>query len=732
MAASGLTLPKAPLHAISRSRLLARIDGSGADTVSVVAGPGYGKTTLLRAWVEHDPRPSAWVTLDDRDNDPAVLLADLAVALDRVDPSVREALMRLAKSSSQAPANRVRQLMRSLDGLSEPAIIVLDDLHLAGNHKALDTISALVERAPHGWAVALASREVPDLPLPRLRATDRLLELSDRDLAMDDHETAQLVRAAGLDLPDEAITLIQRRTEGWAIAIQLAIASIREKDDPIEAVSSFGGDDRLISEYVRDELLRSLPKRQLRFMRRTAILHQLTPALCDAVVGSKGSASLLAQLDRTNSLVVPFSEGAGGFRYHQLLREVLLAELHRTEPDLVPKLNRRAASWSEANGLPDEAIAYSQAAFDVQGAARLVCSVTRRYLSLGRLQTLERWLSWFDEDALIKYPPLAVTTAWGHAFIGDEDPVRWLRIAEDISFDGAMPDGSSSYEAAVALLRAALCPDGPQEMVADVARAAEMGRASNEWRVFHHLLAGEAALLVGETERARALFHEAAEVGGPAQAGGHVMALSELAAMSANAGEWDEADRWIGRAQKVAIAYGLGDILLQPLMFAVSALVLARQGKPDLARRALMEAQRLRMNSPFAIPSSSIRGRIMMARAYLALSDVEGARTIVAEARDFQARRPDIGTLADDLNEVENATHQLHGPGKSGPASLSVAELRVLALLPTHLSFRRIGERLFVSNNTVKTQAMSIYRKLGVSSRAEAVERAGALGLLDL
>ncbi len=235
---SGLTLPKAHIHTIPRKRLLALIDESGADIVSVIAGPGYGKTTLLRAWAERDPRPSAWVTLDDRDNDPAVLLADLAFALDRIDPSVHETLMRLAKSSSQALANRVRQLMRSLDGLSEPAIIVLDDLHLAGNHKALDIISALVERAPLGWAVALASREVPDLPLPRLRATDRLLELSDRDLAMDDHETAQLVRAAGLDLPDEAITLIQRRTEGWAIAIQLAMASIREKDDPIEAVSS--------------------------------------------------------------------------------------------------------------------------------------------------------------------------------------------------------------------------------------------------------------------------------------------------------------------------------------------------------------------------------------------------------------------------------------------------------------------------------------------------------------
>ena len=700
--------------------------------MSVIAGPGYGKTTFLRAWAELDPRPTAWITLDDRDNDPAVLFADLAFALDRIDPSEHEALMRLAKLSSRAQAHRVRELMRSIDGLGEPAIIVLDDLHLVSNHVALDIVSALVERAPLDWTVALASRQTPELPLPRLRATGRLLELSDQDLAMDNDETAQVVRAAGLDLPDHTIALIQRRTEGWALAINLAMTSIRERDDPIDAVSVFGGDDRLISEYVWDELLRNLPKRHFRFMTRTAILHGLTPSLCDAVVGSKGSAALLAELERSNSLVMPLSGAAGEFRYHQLLRDVLLAELHRVEPDLVPELNRRAASWSEANDLPEDAIAYAQAASDVHRAARLVCSLTRRYLSLGRLPTLERWLSWFDENDLIAYPPLAIATAWCHAFIGDEDPVRWLRIAEDNSFEGRMPDGSSSYEAAVAMLRAALCPDGPHEMDADVARSAEMGRASNEWRVFHRLLAGEAALLLGEPERARALFHEAAEVASPAQAGGHAMALSELAAMSADAGEWDEADRWIRRAQEVATGYGLGDILLQPLMFAVSALVLTRQSQPDLARKALVEAQKLRVNSSSAIPSASIRARSMMARAYLALSDVEGARTILAEARDFQARRPDIGTLADDLDELENAIRRLRGQGRSGPESLSVAELRVLAFLPTYLSFRQIGERLFVSNNTVKSQAMSIYHKLGVSSRAEAVERAAELGFLDL
>jgi LuxR family maltose regulon positive regulatory protein len=219
---------------------------------------------------------------------------------------------------------------------------------------------------------------------------------------------------------------------------------------------------------------------------------------------------------------------------------------------------------------------------------------------------------------------------------------------------------------------------------------------------------------------------------GPAQVGGHVMALSELAAIAAEDGTWDEASDWISRARSLATSQGLGDIILQPLMFAVSALVLARQGEPDLARKELIEAQKLRATSSFAIPSFSIRGRLMMARAYLALSDIDGARTALAEAREFQARRPKIGTLADALDEVEDEIRNARDSGMSGPTSLSAAELRVLALLPTHLSFRQIGERLFVSNNTVKSHAMSIYRKLGVSSRSEAVERSAELGLLDL
>ena len=709
---------------------MTRIETSGADVVAVIAGPGYGKTTLLKELAERGSRPVAWLSLDARDDDPAVLLSDLAFALDRVSVLDAALLLRLTRSSARVPVTRVRELTRSMERFGEPVLLVLDDVHLLESLGSLDIVSMLIDHVPAGWMVALASRWTPDVSLPRLRASGRLFEVGARDLALDDAETAELVRGVHPDLPADAVEMIRQRTEGWPAAVYLATVSIRDHADPSEAASRFTGDDRVISDYVRDELLRGLPARHLRFMRRTSILRELKPGLCDAVTGWKGSAALLVELERSNPFVVRVVEHPDRCRYHQLFRDVLHSELRRTEPDLIPELFRRASAWSEANGLPEDAIAYAQQGGHVEDAARVVCSVGRLYVSRGRLGTVGRWLGWFDESAMLSYPPLAVMTTWYHAFGGDADPGHWLRLAEAGSFDGPMPDGSSSLDAAVALVRAALCQDGPERMQADVDLAAGSGSPASDWRVVHRVIAGEAALLRGDADRARVLFHEGIELAGPLQPSGHVMALSELAAMALEEDAWDEAGRWVERARAVAASTGLGDVLLQPLVFAVSALVRARLGDPDGARRDLIEAQKLRATSSFAIPSFSIRGRLMMARAYLALGDVEGARTVMTEARSFRSRRSHIGTLAGALDAVDDEIRRVRGPGRSGPASLSAAELRVLVLLPTHLSFRQIGERLFVSNNTVKSHAMSIYHKLGVSSRSEAIERSVELGLL--
>jgi LuxR family maltose regulon positive regulatory protein len=609
-----------------------------------------------------------WLSLDASGDDAAVLLADLATALHRISPLDDALLRRLTVTGSRQPAQRVRLLTRHMEQVDRPVLVVLDDLQFLSSHGALDTVSGLIDRLPRGWTLAFASRTMPDLHLARLRASGRLLELTEHDLAMDGEETRRVVTSADLDLPEATIELISHRTEGWPVAIYLAVLSIQQRRDPDETASELG-QDRLIADYVRDELLRDVPARHRRFMTRTSILDELSPDLCDHVVGTGGSAALLTALERSNAFVVPLVGRPGSHRYHHLFREVLREELRRREPDLVPELYRRAMTWCEAQGRPDEAIGYANEGGHAGDAARLVCTVVRRYASLGRFETLGRWLGWFDEDAVRAYPPLGVAAGWYHAFLGDEEPIRWLRLAEAGTFDGPTPDGSSSFEASVALLRAALCLNGPERMREDVRIAAALGSPTSEWRVVHHLLAGEAALLLGETERARTVFIEGVELAGPAQPGGHVMLLSELAAIAADEGAWDEAERYVGRARSLAAEYGLGDVIVQPLTYAVSALVAIHHGDVDAARAALLGAQRLRATSSFAIPSFSIRGRLAMARAYLALSDVDAARTVLREARDFQARRPNIGTLATALNEAEEEVLRARGRGASGPTT---------------------------------------------------------------
>ena len=514
------------------------------------------------------------------------------------------------------------------------------------------------------------------------------------------------------------------------MAIYLATLSIRDRADPDWAASRFGGDDRLITDYVRDELLRKLSSRDLRFMMRTSILEDLEPALCDAVTRTTGSARFLERLSRTNPLVSPLLDQPGWAidttsssercprrtrkqRTRPAPRAARASDaVVRSSPTIGRRSALRAVVWRHSRSRSDRVrIAPDLHRDRTSGDRGPHAGLVRRRRGVG-------------------LSPLALSQGFYHLFAGDVDPVRWLRIAETSGFEGPMADGSGPFEAGVAILRAALCIDGPDQMAADLVLASPLGEPTNDWRVFHHILAAEAALALHQTDRARAILDTVVEFAGPTHNTGHLMALSQLAAIAVEEGQWDEASRQIGRAQSLQRSLGLGENMLAPLMFAVSALILAHQGDPDLAARELVEAQKVRILSSVAIPHIVIRSRVMMARAYLSLSDVGGARTVIAEARGVQSHRPNIGALADSIDEIDQQVRSRRDAGGVSSTSLSTAELRVLALLPTHLSFKQIGDRLFVSNNTVKSHAMSIYHKLGVRSRSQAVERADELGLL--
>jgi LuxR family maltose regulon positive regulatory protein len=726
-----LTLPPIREGSIDRARALDQLRGLGYGVAALVAPPGYGKTTLLTKWAHDGDRTCAWVTLDERDDDPAILLSDLAFAIDRIH-AIEPALMwRLTRSTTFAPATLIGSLAASLASWGRPFALVLDDMHVVQQLTALDVIAAFAERLPPNGVMAFAARERPELPLGRLRSEGRLLELGPTDLAMDTTEAKNLLRSAGLEFPDEAVNILRERTEGWPAGLSLAALSIRGHADPIVAARTFLGGDRFISDYVRGEMMARIPRDQHLFLVRTSVLNALTPSLCDAVVKAKGSGLILDQLERSIGFLVPMGADREWYRYHQLFREVLLSELQRNEPELVPELHRRAAVWLEANDYPEDAIEHLLMAEELLEAARIVCSIARPYVATGRLRTIERWMAAFDDETVSAYPPLAVAKGWIAALRGEEGAVRWLQVAETSEFEDRMPDGTATLESAVVILRALMCKDGVEGMIRDASRARELEGPRSLWRVAVLDLLGEALLLAGRTREAEDALQEAVDIAGPTQASGAALALAQLAAIAAGQADWDRARTRVERAQALLDEAGVGDFGIQILTRAMSAMLWQRRGEPVRAREELTRAHRLRAESSSAIPWLGIRARIVMARVHAALSDVAGARTVLLEAREIQRRRPDIGVLAVQLDEVEGLVAALQADVSVGATSLTASELRVLTLLPSHLSFREIGERFSVSQNTVKSQVMAIYRKLSVGSRSEAVARAQELGLLD-
>jgi LuxR family maltose regulon positive regulatory protein len=344
---------------VPRTALVERLLATPAAQIICVVGPaGYGKTTLLVQWANRSGRRVAWVTVDPHDNDPVVLLAYLAVALDRIQPIDPEIFHTLASPGSHVLATVVPRLVAAMSAMSKPVALVLDHVELLHDRACLDVVVELAVRLPGSSLLALASRTRPRLPLA-LRRQGRVVELDATDLAMDQSEARALLERAQVRLADEHAAELHRRTEGWPVGLYLAALALRAGAGIAvegDAEAGFAGDDRLVADYLHAGLLGRLSGDEVAFLTRTAVLDRMCGPLCDAVVGTQGSAGVLRSMDRANLLLVPLDRRRQWYRYHHLFRDLLRAELGRREPELIRQLHVRAAAWFEANGLPETAI----------------------------------------------------------------------------------------------------------------------------------------------------------------------------------------------------------------------------------------------------------------------------------------------------------------------------------------------------------------------------------------
>jgi LuxR family maltose regulon positive regulatory protein len=731
---SKLRPPHIGRRSVSRTALIERLDDTAAPPIVVIcAGPGYGKTTVLAQWADSPgQRPFAWVSVDRHDNDPVTLLTYVAVALDRVSPLDAGVFEALASPGASIEGTVVPRLGAALATVDEPLVLVLDDVHAIDNRQCLDAITALARHVGNGSQLALAARDNPALPLGLLRTRGLISELGADELRMGVDEARALLEGTGLDVSDDDVAELVRRTEGWPAGLYLAALSAGTTRLGPGDVGGLTGTDPFVADFLQTEFLAHLPPGDLPFLRRTSMLEQLSGPLCDAVLASSGSAEMLASLEHSNRFVVALDRTREWYRCHPLVRELLSAELVRSEPELVTPLLSRAVDWCAANGQESAAIGYAQAAGDTDRVARLMERSIQPVFQSGRVATVEAWLGWLEaHDGMGRYPAVSVIGAMFYSVIGRPMASdRWANAAEVGTHEGRLVDGSASIESWRALLRAFRCRNGVEAMRTDAALAVDGLAPQSTWHPAALVLLGMAELLGGSAETADDHFadvaDEAVDLGAPDMV---PIALAERAIVAIGRDEWVRADDLAEHAIFIARRSRREEAALNALVYAVAARIAVHRDRASSAQELLTKAQRRLPQLTHVLPVPSVQTRLELARTYLMLADQAGARTMLREIEAIRRRRPDLGTLQRQAAQVAS-TLTTAGRNAPGVSSLTAAELHLLPLLTTHLTFREIADRLYLSQHTVKSHAMAVYRKLGVTSRGAAVDRARSIGLL--
>jgi len=718
-----LVVPEVARGVVRRPLLVDRLVDGDARVVLVCAPAGYGKTSLLAEWAEHDQRRFGWLTISAGANDAGHLITDLARVLDTLDLLPPADLDLLSSGPRTEPLTTVLpRLAGTVLAQTQPFVLVLDDVHELHNPDALAVVAVLADHIPPHSQLAIATRHEPPLALGRLQAHRRLIRIGPDELTLNASEGTQLLEATGLHLRPPTATALVERCEGWPAGLYLAALSLQSQDNPEQAARRFTGSDRTVAAYLL-ELLDHIDEHTTEFLLTTSILDRFSPALCDAVRHRHDSAAILDQLGRANLFVVPLDRTGDWYRYHHLFADLFRTQLRQRRPDHEPTLHSRASTWWEHHDNLDAAVRHAYAAHDLDRFGHLVWSATPTYLTSSHQPQLAAWLTLPTHHEITTHTPLALASAWLTLTTetNNPDPPTTPHIT-------SRPDsGIREEQANASLLRAARARHGVGSMLADAALAYDAADPRSEWNGMACLVAGTGLRLRGMTKAAREALQEGYSrclVEMPSVA---ARCSTELSWLSINEGDWEMADVHAGRARRILDDHNLrGTAAFSTL--SVSAWVCARFGDTDSARRY---AQQAAQSTPevTAPPPLAAESRVALAHAFLLLGDVRGSRRLVNEAGAIAAHVPDFDAITQMINEVRAAVDAALA-SSSAVIPLTPAELRVLRYLPTHLSFQAIGRELILSPNTVKTQAIAIYRKLGASSRSQAVEKAVQQGLL--
>jgi LuxR family maltose regulon positive regulatory protein len=546
--ATKLYIPKPRPVLVTRQRLIETLNTGLARKLTLVSAPaGFGKTTLLTAWVQQlqsdgGPSPNlpcvAWISLDNDDNDPNRFFAYLIAALQTILPTFGDDLLTAVQSPQPTILDSlVAGLLNELAELPQNILLVMDDFHLIETTDIHDKLNFFLEHLPPTVHLVLSTRADPPWPLGRIRAGGHLAELRSKDLRFTAAETTTFLNEVmGLDLTAADITSLEERTEGWIAGLQMAALSIRGQSDTAGFIQRFSGRHRFVLDYLIEEVLVQQPPETQQFLLQTAVLDRLCASLCDAILNNtqsptsnlqSPSQTILAQLESANLFIIPLDDERRWYRYHHLFADLLYTRLEQQQPEIISSLHQRASDWFAQHNMPRTAIAHALKGQIFDRAADLIEQFGEDMILLGDNATLSNWLDDLPEEVWQKRPLLCLYRADTLQWTGHREAVEaYLQQAEhalEIQSDNLPTLEKNKILGHIATLRAhnALTSGDIPQVLTMSAQALELLPEGHFLRVTTSTARGGALWTQGDVAATEAAFRMGYQAG---IAGGHWLA----------------------------------------------------------------------------------------------------------------------------------------------------------------------------------------------------------------
>ncbi|KGI67239.1 AAA family ATPase [Mycobacterium rufum] len=709
--------------AVPRARLVEQLAArDDAHLVTVTAPAGYGKTTAVALWEGTDPRPFAWVRVDHLDEDPAHLLLHLATAVAAVRP-VDSAVLGYLRGPGRDPLTHLLPALSAALDAAGPLVLVVDDAHHLNADDAVAALHAVIDAAPAHTTVVVVGRHQLRLEIVRRRLVEDVVEIDASVLRFCDEEAATLlVSVSGIDRRAPAVAAVVERCEGWPAGVMLAAMALRDGG----SVDSLVGRRGPLAEYLVEEVLDLTDPATATFLLDSSVLERFTAAQLDVVLARDDCAQMLDALaDAGNPFLVVLDQHGVWFRYHRLFADVLRQRMRTRAPNRFRELAIRAAEMMERDGDIDGALQLALAAGDEPRAADLVGRDAVRLGFDGRAGVLARRVALLEPRIFTEYPDAALARAWLGVTTGDAEAIhRSLMQARQADRGEPLADGTPSVDVAAALVGSLIGVGGIDEVLhcADVVRAAGDSLV-NPWWGAATVMKGAAESMRGQTPQARLLLESALPVTDDLP-GFQAAALAHLALLDLAAGDDAGAIERSDAARTLVDKYDLGDVVPMVVVYAVSAVMAARTGDVSAAHESVKVTERLLDRLGRLAARTALLGHGLLAWTAAVVGDRELLATHLDAAERARRREPGAIALSARVDRV-----RAMAAGNAHP--LTAAELRLLPLLATHLSLQQIADELVIGRETAKSQATSVYRKLGVSTRGAAVEEARRIGLLS-